>query len=301
VGKRIGIDGREYKLLLDPGELPRADYASIADRFWRKRLWPLIDETLDPKRGDLSRASGALQIAKRRVVVFFDTKDRALDERGVALRMRTYFRDGGLDGLPEFTLKFRTPDLLRAAEYCGVARAHAGKTGLEEDIAPLQVAREGKRAAVARPRSTYSRFSVSTKRDLGESFADFGEVFSRFGALADLLDGTKNARLRAGPTICEWVFEGARVDLGDLPDAEFGFTLWHFLKAGATDLPFAEAEAGKRDPDVAEISFDFETEGGRMDAAAAERAAKLFIAMQKALRSDPSATSKTKVALPPKG
>lgn len=299
MSERIGIDGREYKLLLDPVAFRGSAYEAIAASFWHNELKPLIDATLAPNR-DESRATGALRLKKRRVVIFLDTTDRALDERGVALRMRTAFKNGGLKGLPEVTLKFRTPDLLRAAAYCSVARTHAGKTTLEEDIAPLQVARTGKRATVARPRSTYSRFSVSTKRNLGDSLADLGDVFGSFGALAGLLDGAKNAELHAGPTICEWVFQKARVDLGHLPHAEFGFTIWHFLKPGATRHPFARIETGAGEPGLAEISFDFATADGRMDADAADRAASLFMAMQKALPLHPSATSKTKLALPPK-
>jgi hypothetical protein len=301
VSGRVGIDSREYKLLLDQTAFSGKAYEKAAKAFWSGQLKPLIATTLDAKDGKASRAEGALKLKKRRVVFFLDTKEGLLARRGIALRSRAYFKNGALSGLPEVTLKFRTPDLLRAVEYRRVADEHEGTTVLEEDIAPFQIARKGRPAFVAKPRSTYSRFSVSTKRDLDDTFSRLGDVFARFGALPDLLADRGNRvddKLRSGPTICEWVFQYACVNLGKDLDAEFGFTLWHFLEAGAKRYPFRRAESGRLKPRVAEISFDFETKNGRMDADAAERAQKLFIAMQEKLRVNRRATSKTTLALP---
>ena len=170
----------------------------------------MIEKTLGPKDGKESRAERALKLKKRRVVFFLDTKEGLFARRGIALRSRTYFKNGALSGLPELTLKFRTPDLLRAVEYRDAAMKSKGATVLEEDIAPFQVFRKGRPAIVAKPRSTYSRFSVSTKRDLDDRFNRLDDVFARFGALSDLLDedGKKaDEKLRPGPTICEWVFQ----------------------------------------------------------------------------------------------
>jgi hypothetical protein len=303
---RIGIDGREYKLLLDAIDFAGPSPEDAATAFWSDRLKPLIEETLDAKDGKASRAKGALKLKKQRVVSFLDTKDGLLACHGVAFRSRTFFKNGGLTGTPELTLKFRTPDLLRAAEYCRVANPHDGETALEEDIAPFQVAREGKRNALAKPRSTRSQFSVSTKRKLDATFERVSDILTRFGALADLLDGAgkADARLRAGPTICEWVFQHALVNLGKDIDgkdlhAEFGFTLWDFLEEGAKRHPFEAAKSGRLKPRVAEISFDFKTKGGRMGADAAEGAVALFIAMQKTLGINRRETSKTLLGLPP--
>jgi hypothetical protein len=301
MGGPIGIDGREYKLLLEPAAFAGMRYEKAATTLWERRLKPLIAKELDAKKNGASRADGELKLKKRRVVTFFDTKAHHLARHLFALRKRTFFKDGALTGLPELTLKFRTPDLLLSAEYRDAARHGEGATVLQEDIAPLQISRKGKPAAIARPRSTYSRFSVSTKREIDDAFATLGDVGARFGAFSDFLHESEHdagEKLRTGPMICEWVFQYARVDLGKSLDAEFGFTLWHFTKPGAKRFPFERAESGGLDPDVVEISFDFETKGGRMDADAAERAATLFKAMQEKLPANRDSTSKTALGLP---
>jgi hypothetical protein len=276
-------------------------YAKAARAFWLNKLKPIIKEALDAKDGKTGRAEGALELKKRRLVFFLDTKSGLLAHRGIALRSRSLFENGALSDVPEVTLKFRTPDLMRAAEYCEAAGRFEGNTVLEEDIAPFQVARGKEPAAVAKPRSTFTRFSVSTKRDIDDALDTLGAVFARFGAVADLLgDGGKSAeaKLRAGPTIYEWVFQDASADLGDNLDAEFGFTLWHFPGANTKRVPFGQKGADAPEPRVAEISFDFKTKGGRMDADAAKRAQALFIAMQKKLRVNRRETSKTALGLP---
>ena len=105
-------------------------------------------------------------------------------------------------------------------------------------------------------------------------------------------------KLVAGPTICEWVYQNALVDLGEDLDAEFGFTLWYLFAPGAKRNPWRRALSGDVDPSIAEISFDFDTKNGRMDRAAAERASKLFIAMQHKLPVNTRDTSKTALGLP---
>jgi hypothetical protein len=301
---RIGIDGREYKLLLDPAPFARKPYAKAARTFWSRDLKPIIKKALDAKDGS-SRAEGALRLEKERIVLFLDTKEGHLARRGVALRIRTRFKDGELEEVPEITLKFRTPDVMLAAAYRDAAKRFGGATVLEDDIAPMQVGRSRKPAATAKPHTTYSRFSVSTKHtDIKRAFNELGDVFQVFGALPDLLDAGRKAadeELRAGPTVYEWVFQKARVDLGKgFDDAEFGFTLWHFAKAGTRRLPFGNDGDVALKLRVAEISFDFKTPAGSMDADAARRARKLFIAMQEKLRVNRFETSKTALALPPR-
>lgn len=299
----IGIEGREYKLLLDPLRFAGAAPEKVAKRLWNKGLRPIIEQRLGPKDDGEARAEGELRLKKQRLVVFFDTKERHLARHGLALRKRTFVENGVTSGVPEVTLKFRTPDLLLAAEYCRQARRCAGDTKLEEDIAPLQVSRGERPAVVAKPASTYSRFSVSTSLELDAAFDTLADVLASFPMVEERVDregglGAETLRLRSGAVIREWVFQSATVDLGRALDAEFGFTLWHFAKSGPKRDAWKRAATVGLDPDIAEISFDFETRKGRMESAAAERASALFIAMQEALPINTSETSKTALALP---
>jgi hypothetical protein len=303
----IGIDGREYKLLLDPGRFAGAPSNKVARAFWDGQLKRIIEKQLKAKDGETSRAEGELALKKQRVVTFLDTKKGLLAKHGFALRKRTALENGAPAGETEVTLKFRSPDFLIAAEYCRAARANGGgggETKLEEDIGPLQVPREKKPVAVAEPRSIYSRFAVSTKLKIDDSLETLGDVFSRFGALEKSLSRDSNGadygatRLQSGSTICEWVFQEAAVDLGDKLDAEFAFTLWYLSKGGSLKSLYERAMSGAIDPRIAEISFDFETQAGRLDTEAAERATKLFIGMQQKLPVNSKEASKTALGLP---
>ena len=297
------IDGREYKLLLDPDEFRGAPDKAAA-KLWN-RLVRLIDKHLDGRDGDGSRARGSLALDKERIVTFVDSKKKhVLDENDFALRSRTTFEGGRPEDKPEITLKFRSSDLLLAEEYCRAAKSEPGKTAFEEDIAPLQVSRGKKGVVVPDPPSTYSRFAVSTERRLNGSFETLDHVFAKFAMARETLrrnagngaDG--GVRLVTGPTILELVFGDAKVDLGGAIEAEFAFTLWYFLEGHAKSYPWEQAKAGKLAATVAEISFDFKIEDGRMDADAAERALKLFVAMQEKLPVNREGTSKTKLGLP---
>ena len=302
----IGIDGREYKLLLDPGRFAGPPSDEVARTFWNGQLKRIIEKRLAEKGSETSRAEGELALKKQRVVTFLDTKKGLLASHGFALRKRTAIEDGRPVGETEVTLKFRSPDFLVAAEHCRAARANGGSddTKLEEDIGPLQVPRGKKPVAVAEPRSIYSRFAVSTKIKIDDSIETVGDAFSRFGALQKSLsrngvgEDLGETRLHSGPTICEWVFQDAMVDLGGELDAEFGFTLWYFSEGGTLKNLYKRAMSGALDPGIAEISFDFETQAGRLDTEAAERATKLFIGMQEKLPVNTKEASKTALGLP---
>jgi hypothetical protein len=302
----IGIDGREYKLLLNPGPYPGAPSDKVVRAFWNKHLRPIIEKRLSGKGGKESRAEGELSLKKKRVVTFLDTKKGLLAKHGFALRSRTAIENGEPVGDTEVTLKFRSPDFLIAAEYCRAARANGGggETKLEEDIGPLQVPRGKKPVAVAEPRAIYSRFAVSTKIKTDNNLETLGDAFSQFGVLEKSLSRDSNGedygatRLRSGPAICEWVFQKAVVDLGDKLDAEFAFTLWYFNEGGTLKGLYKRAMSGALDPRIAEISFDFETQAGRLDTEAAERATRLFIGMQEKLPVNTKEASKTALGLP---
>ena len=301
------LDKREYKLLLDPAAFCGALSLALADRFWTRRLKPLIIATLDERNPRKSRAEGKFSHAEQRIVTFFDTRKLLLDRHGFALRTREAVEDGARSGKPGVTLKFRTPDLLLAREFAGAANM-SDDDKFEEDIALLQVAPKdgaGKRS-VTTPRrpSIYSRFSVSLRRDLSVGLQELRGAFEQFEPFERELNAAegsevkKGRKLHAGPAVCEWVFEGAAVDLGAV-DAGFAFTLWYFVEDGEGRNQFRKAASGGLQPRVAEISFDFKTKDGRVDADVSRRASKLLIAMRKKLPANRHSTSKTALALPP--
>lgn len=301
MSNQISIEGREYKLLLDPKKFRGAPTNKAAAALWKK-LKEIIDDRLDKKDGG-TRAEGALKRGQPRHVAYLDTRERLLYERDFALRVRADLNDGKANGKPKATLKYRSPDVLLATDYRRIVTAD--EPLIEEDISPLQVARSGKPVAVADQRSLYSRFAISTERVTRAEFQTIEQVVDKFNWLDSWLDrrtdgGYRDEKLHAGPTICEWVFEDASVWLGDGIRAKFTLTLWYLHKNAKVKSVYERALSGDLDPRIAEISFDFGVDaakGARMDAEAAERAAALFIGMQE-LRMDKRETSKTKLGLP---
>lgn len=297
------LTGREYKLLLKPGAFRDAPRGDLAEKFWAADLAPIINDSLGWRNSGRSRAEKALKLKKRRVVQYFDTKDRLLRDNGFALRRRIRLRDGEPDDEPEVTLKLRTSDILLASEFADRADL-SDDDKFEEDIAPLQIGTETGRSRTIRSgrRDTYSRFSVSLKRSFEKELETLAVPLDRFkafeGELEDAIGGKVNGerKLRAGPTVLEWVFQHAKVDLGSVR-AEFGFTLWYFA-GGASPDHWQQTANGAIDPAIVEISFDYETEDGRVDAEVSRRAVRLFHAMQLALPVNRRATSKTALAQP---
>jgi hypothetical protein len=164
--------------------------------------------------------------------------------------------------------------------------------------------RRRKKVTRTKSRAAYSRFSVSLTLQFDDPLATLGAAFDRFGTLERELEGAAEAKVRhdlklfAGPSICEWVFENAAVDLGSRT-AEFGLTLWYFAEGRTLKSRWKRAASGDTAPEVAEISFSYDAIDGRVDAAVSRRAMQLFKAMQGKLAVDRRATSKTALALPP--
>jgi len=108
-------------------------------------------------------------------------------------------------------------------------------------------------------------------------FTKIGDAINAYPALqanlrnAGIANLSVDTKLLSGNKIHEFVFEGAKVDLGDT-DAEFALTLWYPYK-----------EAGLSEPLIVEISFKYDTDDGHVNAAVARRALQLFQAMQEDL------------------
>lgn len=302
MGGPVEIEGREYKLLLEPSAFPGAASEKAAKEFWTASLKPLIDKTLGAKSDGGSRAEEEPKLAKQRVVLFLETGKQLLAERQFTIRARSLVKDGVPAPKAEITLKLRTPDVLLAADYCRTAKEANPKTKLEEDIAPLAIASQGV-VVVPAKRSTFSRFSVSTKVESDAALQSLADALRAFPmlrgglAMGDRGPLADDLKLRAGPTICEWVFQKARVDLGPV-SAEFTLTLWYIFDEPLSPALWQRAASGSVNPSAAEISFDFDTPGGEMDPKAALRSAKLFAAMQADLPMNARETSKTALGLP---
>ena len=300
----IKLDSREYKLMLVPGKFAGEDEAAkVVDRFWHEALKPIIDGRLDMRQDGTPRSKKAFKPdSKQRHVVFRDTQDCLLDHNGYSFRERARLKNGDENSSNrEVTLKFRTPDLFLASETALKGSNEDSSTKFEEDIAPVVVSTFDQIAHTSRvavqPRSMRSLFSLSTKETVGpdETFEVLGDVMQAYPDLQENLrkagaaNDVAGFRLVAGIAIQELVFEGAKVDLGQNTDAEFALTLW-----------YSQNHEKSSEPLTAEISFKYDTDDGRVNEAVAQRALKLFQAMQEGLGvwSSPEHATKSSLALP---
>ena len=296
-----------------------------ANGFWNETLKPLIRTTFDADGGE-SRAKGDFVLKPRRTVRFWDIEGQILDRKGFNVRRRA--KTAG--GKPEVTLKFRSPDIMLAAEMYPRVKDIYKDTQFEEDIGPLQVASKT-HPDICFPKQPdmRSRFAVSIdeQADAGTDLSTLDGVFGLFETFEEDLERAGDKKLsggtalRQGPTVCEWVFGRAKVDLGKWGDsqsggqverieAEFALSLWYFLDEGADDAACDATADGSVPLRVAEISFQIdlrgpkksESESGDQDMRllpekATRRASKLFKAMQ-GLHLNQKDTSKTTLALP---
>jgi hypothetical protein len=292
----IHIDGREYKLLLQPTKWAGDPSAALANAFWTKHLRPIIQRHLGKLPSGKARFQGQFDPAKIRHVRYWDTKSHALASHELTLRQRGKASDS--DGRQEITLKVRTSDLFVSAFTAVSGSRRDAKTKLEEDISPLQVqlspAGRG-RKVVADYSATRSRFSRSTTQSI-ESDAlpsTLAQACKLFPSLKDNLMSrherglTLKTRLAPGLLIEEHVFKGPKVDLGSRISGEFALTFWFFEKQ-------------HRVPQVSEISFKCDLDGGLMPLTVARRAHRLFVAMQEELAdwANMQDASKTELVLP---
>jgi hypothetical protein len=292
----IHIDGREYKLLLQPTKWAGDPSVALANAFWTKHLRPIIQGHLDKRAGGKARFKGEFDPARVRNVRYWDTKSHALASRELTLRQRGKASD--LDSKQEMTLKLRTSDLFISALSAVTGSQRDAQTKLEEDISPLQVqlspAGRG-RKVVADYSATRSRFSRSTTQSIASDAAPstLAQACKLFPSLEDNLMRrherglTLKTRLAPGPLIEEHVFKGPRVELGSGIGGEFALTFWYFEKQ-------------RRVPQVSEISFKCDLDGGLMPVPVARRAHRLFVGMQEELAdwANIQDSSKTELALP---
>ncbi|NKJ72722.1 hypothetical protein GFL38_10665 [Rhizobium leguminosarum bv. viciae] len=295
---RYELDGREYKLLLNPDRFSEASLETIAEAFWHEQMKPLIDRRLGLRDGSEPRYEARFDEPIERMVRFWDTPDCILTRGSLALRERVQIDGQGSSGVrPEITLKLRMADLFVVAATDLRGSGDRAQTSFEEDIAPLEVddPQPGKRSVVVpNQRSIRSRFSRSTTQtaEWSASQRTLAGVHALFPTIFQLVEtsGMQSAPatvLVCGPTIRELVVKGARVKFGAGIIGKFALTLWYFGAERST-------------PDVAEISFKCATIDGDIHGNAARRALNLFVAMQTDLGDwvNSEHSSKTALALP---
>jgi hypothetical protein len=297
----IKIDSREYKLILDSAKFAGANPTNIVNEFWHQVLTPIIEQRLDSRANGKPRHKANFELDKERHVAFRDAKNCILTVNGYALRERTKLKGGVPDASTrEITLKFRTPDLFLAAMAPFGGASDNAKSKLEEDVTPEVERRAGPLGSIvvafAEPPGMRSLFSasVSQRIEADASVTSLRDVMELHPGLEKTLhraDGDPvSAVLVSGASFHELVFSGALVDLGAETNAEFDLTLWY--RPGAA---FALR------PVIAELSFKYDTDQGRVAEPVARRAFSLFRAMQEQLGdwTSPEHQTKTSMALPP--
>lgn len=124
------IQYREYKIILTPEHFTTAQ---AFEDFWKivrhtaKKFDVHVKEADDPFAGQV------------REVLFFDTEDFALYRNHFIFRLRTEYKNGWPQGIPELTLKYRHPDF-QAAAGVDVRPATPGGSArikFKEELLPL--------------------------------------------------------------------------------------------------------------------------------------------------------------------
>ncbi len=125
--ERRTVMSREYKVMLRPNRFRGNEEALLeaAKGLWRDFSTTVKKKTVVDTEGDLT------QIATRRLITFYDTRDQLLNEARYIFRERR-----GVDGSErDVTLKFRHPDRYVAQDRNMDASASTeAKTKFEEDI-----------------------------------------------------------------------------------------------------------------------------------------------------------------------
>jgi hypothetical protein len=133
------IQYREYKIIL------RAEQFQSAQAF--VDFWKIVRHTAKKFGVKIKEAEDAFQ-SNVREVLFFDTAKFALYKNHFIVRLRTHYKDGWPQGIPELTVKFRYPDFAEAAAV-DVRPANPGgaaKIKFKEELLPLKESLGGTRS-----------------------------------------------------------------------------------------------------------------------------------------------------------
>jgi hypothetical protein len=263
------VVSREYKVMLRPRLFAGAEDAllSEAQALWQDAGEKIGDVVLGVD-GDLSR------IKARRLITFFDTRARGLDQAHYIFRERR-----AADGSKrEVTLKFRHPDRFMAqARDMKAKSAAAASSKFEEDIKGPFVSLHSFSTTVAiADAAKFDRLG-----DVMECFPDLGERLPRADKREPLCAVNDF-------TAREVVIDGAHAQMGKTPkvDAEWALIVWY------------DDRGRKETPIAVELSFRYGHKGEEYGGGLTRRASEVFGMIQTRLKRwvDPNPRTKTAVA-----
>jgi hypothetical protein len=191
------IQYREYKIILQPQHFNTA--RAFVD------FWDLVKSTAKKFDVKVKEAEGAFE-SQVREVLFFDTEDFALYRNHFIFRLRTHYKGGWPEGIPEVTFKFRHPEFEKAAAVDvrpGVSGGMA-RIKFKEELLPI-------RETLGGVRSIFSHNCVLAKprEDLDMAVKDLAAAFPAVG----LLEADHDSPLRL---VNDMAVEEVQVNIGEL-------------------------------------------------------------------------------------
>ncbi len=191
------IHYREYKIIL------QAHHFQTAQAF--KDFWKIVVATAKKFDVKVHQAEEAFE-SHVREVLFYDTDDFALYANHFIVRLRTFYKNGWSQGLPEMTVKFRHPDFAAAAGV-DVRPATPGgmaKIKFKEELLPLKESLGGMR-------SIFSHNCVLAMPREGLNMVA-SDLATAFPALKPLVSGSSAAI----NLVNDFAVEEVQVDVGEL-------------------------------------------------------------------------------------
>jgi len=125
------IHYNEYKIILQAGHFQTAQ--AFVD------FWKIVRQTAKKFDVKVRESENAFQ-SNVREVLFFDTSDFALYRNHFIVRLRTHYKDGWPQGIPELTMKFRHPDFPTAAavDVHPATPGGSARIKFKEELLPLK-------------------------------------------------------------------------------------------------------------------------------------------------------------------
>ena len=260
------VGSREYKIMLRPEQFvgDEAALLTAAGRFW-EAFQEAVEDLVVKVDGSLD------EIENRRTIRFFDTPDHRLRRNDYVFRERI---DRVL-GEREVTLKFRHPDRYISQERDMEARKSSKtNTKFEEDIKPKFL----------------KLYSYSTKQPIADDldFRVMQDPADLFPGLADELDDFQEEEaieVVGAFSAYEMVIAGGEFQIRQTPKMFASCVLVVWYDEGEDD----------QTPVVAEFSFKYKDEEERYTGKVAQRAYRVFEALQNDLPDwiDMGSTTKT--------